>query len=82
MKYPEHEKLQKIQDKSQTIGEFLDWLGYEHEYFICEKSGKYQEWYPISQNHQKLLAQYFDINLDKLEQEKKQMLEALKNERR
>lgn len=24
--YPEHEKLKAISDKSQTIGEFLDWL--------------------------------------------------------
>lgn len=24
--YPEHEKLRAIQDKSQAIGEFLDWL--------------------------------------------------------
>lgn len=25
-KYPEHEKLSKIKDQSQTIGEFIDWL--------------------------------------------------------
>jgi hypothetical protein len=25
-KYPEHEKLQKIQESSQTISEFMDWL--------------------------------------------------------
>ena len=78
MKYSEHEKLKEIQDQSQIIGEFLEWLGYEHEYFICEKLGQLQEWYPISQNHQKLLAQFFDIDLDKLEQEKRQMLEELR----
>jgi hypothetical protein len=26
MNYPEHEKLDKVKDQSQTIGEFLDWL--------------------------------------------------------
>lgn len=25
-KYPEHEKLAKVKDKSQAIGEFLEWL--------------------------------------------------------
>ena len=24
--YPEHEKLQAVNEKSQAIGEFLDWL--------------------------------------------------------
>jgi len=78
MQYPEHEKLKKVQDKSQTIGEFLEWLGYEKDYAICEIEERYQRYYPISINHQKLLGQYFDIDLDKLEKEKRQMLETLK----
>ena len=28
-KYPEHEKLSAISDKSQACGEFIEWLGYE-----------------------------------------------------
>lgn len=28
-KYPEHEKLKKVSERSQAIGEFLDWLGSE-----------------------------------------------------
>ena len=42
MKYPEHEKLKKIQDQSQIVGEFLEWLSCEHEYFICEKSPNFK----------------------------------------
>lgn len=33
-KYPEHEKLKKIQDKSQMIGFFLEWL--TGEYRLCQ----------------------------------------------
>lgn len=43
MKYPEHEKLEAVQNQSQQIGEFLDMglpkLGlmlYEERYFDCE----------------------------------------------
>lgn len=46
-KYPEHEKLAKISDRSQAIGDFLEWLRYtkhldlgrphDHEESGCEK---------------------------------------------
>lgn len=78
MNYPEHEKLKEIQDQSQIIGEFLEWLNYEKEYSLCECENKYDRWQPISENHQKLLAQFFNIDLDKLEQEKRKMLEELR----
>lgn len=61
--YPEHEKLSAIQDQSQQIGMFLDWL---------------QETYPYESAElpriQKLLAEYFEIDEDKLEEEKRLML--------
>lgn len=78
MNYPEHEKLKEVQDQSQVIGEFLEWLNYERKYSLCENEIRYDSWLPVSENHQELLAQYFNINLDKLEQEKRQMLESLK----
>lgn len=30
-KYPEHDKLQKVKEESQVIGEFLDWLKGGHD---------------------------------------------------
>ena len=64
--YPEHEKLSKIKDQSQTIGEFLDWLDTEGLYL-----GEYDEngllLYPTHKRHEYILATYFEINLDKLE---------------
>ena len=34
--YPEHEKLSKIKDQSQAIGEFIDWLRQDQEYVIAK----------------------------------------------
>ena len=76
--YSEHEKLEKINDQSQIIGEFLEWLNYEKGYCLCENLGKLEHWHPVSENHEKLLSQYFNIDLNKLEQEKRQMLEKLR----
>ncbi len=83
MKYPEHEKLEKIRDKSQLIGEFLEWLNEEQHLFICEEdTGSYENAFVLfSFSNEVLLARYFDIDLDKLEQEKRQMLKELRKEK-
>lgn len=36
MKYPEHEKLKKISDKSQACGDFLSWLLGEKELVLAQ----------------------------------------------
>jgi hypothetical protein len=78
MNYPEHEKLKKIQDQSQICGEFLEWLNSEYEIVLCQSRGKLDLYYPCSQSREKLLAEFFDIDLDKLETEKRQMLEEMR----
>jgi hypothetical protein len=65
MKTTECDKLHAIKDQSQVIGEFLDWLEDEHEVFL-----------PKSVTN--LLAEYFDIDLEKVEQEKLAILEDLR----
>lgn len=48
MDYPEHDKLSAIKDKSQSIGEFLEWLDFEKNYTICslgEADGDLREEY-------------------------------------
>lgn len=80
--YPEHEKLHKISDQSQAIGEFLDWLedeknvylGYTH---IIDTPWSDEERFDLwHYNTQKLLAEFFDIDYDKLQAEKDIMLEV------
>lgn len=62
--YPEHDKLHAIHDQSQQIGMFLDWL---HETYPEESA----ELPRIT----KLLAEYFEIDENKLEEEKRRMLD-------
>lgn len=99
--YPEHEKLEKVKEQSQTIGEFLEWMNEEKGIVACRwhemqteskddpdgpssinPSGKitYTEparYLPANYNIQMLLAEYFEIDLDVIEQEKRAMLAAL-----
>jgi hypothetical protein len=92
-KYPEHEKLHKVADKSQACGEFLEWvtskytLGEYHEHTndcnneegdrMCGTLDKIL--YPSHVPVRKLLADFFEIDEDKLETEKLKMLDDLRS---
>lgn len=79
-KYPEHEKLKLVKDKSQLIGEFIsEWLP-SQGYTICETyndpdSLRDGEFLPARVRPEELLARFFDIDLKKIEEEKRAMLE-------
>ena len=95
--YPEHEKLQAIKEKSQAIGEFIEWL-HNNKKVIFSKyfrffKGTYNEvsegeevdeedvfesLMPSPLRIEETLAEYFDIDLKKLEEEKRAMLETLR----
>ena len=91
----ELEKMEKVQEKSQAIGNFIEEflkekgiiLATYHKHSIkrCEKD----EWgwncgwtteqpIPLNYDIQKLLAEYFNINLDKTEKEKQKILDDLR----
>ena len=118
MSYPEHEKMKKVVDRSQAIGEFLEWLrstkrvhlhvwlDEQTEYEAdcpgewsytcedgraisvvgtnkgecekCDGTGKVTVrepgWYPIGTPTTELLAEFYDIDLKKIDAEKDQML--------
>lgn len=77
--YPEHDKLKAISDQSQAQGAFLDWLQSEKGYDLCghEELDDYEAgWFPVRESIQKLLAEYHEIDLNRLEEEKLAMLEA------
>jgi hypothetical protein len=76
-KYPEHDKLRAIKDKSQAIGEFLQWLRLERvpRIILCEIHPHDGDYFPSMISMQRLLAEYFEIDPDKLEDEKLKMLE-------
>lgn len=70
--YPEHNKLRAIAHFSQKIGEFLDWLE-EQRIELVHADDKFVD------SKEKLLARFFEIDLKKLEDEKRKMLEEVQN---
>lgn len=60
-KYPESEKFHKVAEQSQICGEFLDWLQFEKRVHLPNSI-------------EKLLAEFFEIDLKKLEAEKREIL--------
>lgn len=77
-RYPEHQKLIAVKDESQTVGEFIEWLG-EQGIYLCSIPPYYQSTYvPVSEGIVNMLARFFEIDLDKIEQEKRAILEELR----
>lgn len=79
--YPEHEKLLKVKDESQAIGEFIEWL--------ASKRMALGEWREFEEydnpqfvvahlNVNTILAEFFNIDLTALEAEKRAMLDAMR----
>lgn len=82
--YPEHEKLKAVSDKSQEIGQFLDWMrdekGYQFGFLGDADSGEDPgRIYPTYLDVTRVLADYFDIDLKKIEQEKREMLKSIRS---
>lgn len=77
--YPEHEKLKALGGKSQVVGDFLVWLE-EQGFVICEPTGNQVDnlWVPLGASLEWLLAEHFEIDPEKLETEKRQMLDELR----
>lgn len=77
MEYPEHEKLAKVKDESQAIGEFLEWLENHGEYELGAVAEDLKL-YPLGKSIERILAEYFKVDQRKLEAEKQTMLEAIR----
>ena len=89
-RFPQHKKLDQVQDESQTLGLFLEVLS--HQYTLCEyrelekffdEDGNlegYTEsgYYPIRKPIERILAEYYEIDYDELMREKDLMLEDIR----
>jgi hypothetical protein len=78
--YPEHDKLGVIRDQSQAIYDFLEWCAEEKGAALAVDADHGYEgekyWLPTSRRD--LLAEFFEIDQAKLEQEKRAMLDELR----
>lgn len=76
----ECEKLKQVATESQKLGTFIDWLRDEKGFQICEDIGdrNHIEYSPIRMRMEELLADYFEIDLNKVETERRALLDALR----
>lgn len=83
--YPVSEKLRMVSDRSNEIGGFLEWLSFEKDIslVILEEGENFTDWKHVSQTTQQLLAEYFEIDLDELDKERRHMfaVQRVNNER-
>lgn len=81
---PECEKLAAVSEESNKIGAFLDWLQEEHEtvlsYFSGDGNLYAHTMYSGDNGINRLLAEYFEIDLDKVERERCALLEWLQEQ--
>ncbi len=90
--YPEHEKLQAVRERSQAIGTFLEWLLGTKGFRIAKwmKVPDEDSWADegaevdeLVQQHidiEKILAEFYEIDLNKLELEKQAMLDSIRKQ--
>ena len=84
--YPETptlEKMKSVSEDSQKIGEFLDWLREEGislcKYHDDEEQDYREQYFPISESFEKLLAKYYGVNLEDAEKERCAILEHIRS---
>lgn len=73
---PECDKMLAVRAESQAIGSFLDWLTTEKriELSTIDENGRLQSFrYTV----ERLLAEYFEIDLNKVEAEKRTILASI-----
>lgn len=81
LKTPELDKMNLIQDKSQEIGRFIEWLGErDPQLYLCECAKEEEGFFPVYPNIEKLLAEYFEIDLNKVEKERCDLLDFLRQQ--
>lgn len=86
-RYPEHDKLAAVEEASQAIGEFLD-FGLADQGLVLAERMQEEHWVHgprlvgTSKSIQNILAAYFEIDQNRLEQEKRVMLDGLREDPR
>jgi hypothetical protein len=81
-KYPECDKMIAVSKESQAIGNFLEWLG-EQGILLAEYGTERYHRDQLMPKHisiEKLLAEYFEIDLDKVETERRAMLDDFRKD--
>lgn len=86
MSYPEHEKLQEVKEKSQFIGGFIDHMsskGFTFYQYVDDEEygGDGKVLVRCMMSIEQMLADYLDIDLVKLEEEKIKMIQSCRDQK-
>lgn len=75
---PHLARMQAVQEQSQAIGEFIEWLG-QNGMAICtsEEGLRGDFFYPVMVSTEELLARHFEVDLQAAEKERRATLAAL-----
>lgn len=74
-KFPQLALMESVSGESQSIGAFVEWL-HEQGMAICqpEPGLRNDRYWPVMESSEKLLARYFEVDLDAVERERRQVL--------
>lgn len=76
---PECDRLSEVAPYSQKIGEFLDWCRAEKGWLLAGLTDE-GDIGPVIYSVTKVLAEFFRIDLDKVEEERRSILEYIRAE--
>lgn len=81
MDYPTLERMKKLENESQLLGEFTEWL--HSRYFMIDKRSKFETanipfGFDSVVDIEKLLAEYFGVDLAEVEKERLELIKHLK----
>jgi len=76
--YPEHTKLKAVNVETQAAYDFVEWLRTQGVFLAFTDS--YGATYPANQSIDSMLAEWKDIDLRKIDEEKRAMLAKIRGE--
>lgn len=71
---PNLDKVIEVKDKSQAIGEFIEWCNHEKKWFFCKYLPDREFPSPVRVDIERLLAEFFDIDYDAMNREQAAVL--------
>ncbi len=74
MEYPEHERLREVQRETQAICEFMEWLDRHKAIELRQRLTDY----PVMEKMRELVAEFYEIDLKEIENEKDRMVGELR----
>jgi hypothetical protein len=75
--YPEHARLMAVKDRTQAVGEFLEWLGTQG-ITLAVREPEWDRLMPAHAGIEDLLGRWAEIDPGKIEAEKRQMLASIR----